>query len=575
MKLSDADRSISATFWRLGAIAGENVTCILNDLRLPPELYSIWEAYPWRLGEVFCYLRQTVMELTSYASVLTITAFTVERYLAICHPLLAHKISALSRAVKIIISIWIVSLLMAIPYAAHTRLYKSVYIPGTDIAIADSLVCSIPYHFLEGFMYYMFQVSTFLFFIGPVTVIIILYILIGVALRRSPLNRGTSEDASYSSVKNTSGCSLPHQPRKVVIRMLVAVTVAFIVCWAPFHAQRLMVLYVPKWTPELLLVQSHIFYVSGVLYFVSSTVNPILYNVISKRYRAAFKQIIFPCCFSHPAVQTLSMARHSERYSKSQALVVLKNGEDDVRMVFRQDSADPTTTYETIPLSQSRRRTLSTDEATLMGTNGDVRALSERTNRSHNATKKYKLASNGNGNFASCSKKICEESIPVGFVCCSGNPKTSTKRINRGRYEIGDDKKDASNALRKDEHFSGGANGADVGLVKTPLRSCLRQTRSSNPENFVIENPAIQKDNINQASPLQHNVSLGATHFSSPTSTVVPLSSPISERSSLSSNVNQAVLATNSEQLGQERKLTNGRVSFQGLLTNNHTKDFV
>lgn len=64
---------------------------------LPTELYSIWEAYPWRLGEAFCYLRQTMMEATSYASVLTITSFTVERYLAICHPLLAHKIAALSR----------------------------------------------------------------------------------------------------------------------------------------------------------------------------------------------------------------------------------------------------------------------------------------------------------------------------------------------------------------------------------------------------------------------------------------------------------------------------------------------
>ena len=43
----------------------------------------------------------------------------------------------------------------------------------------------------------------------------------------------------------------------------VAVTVAFIVCWAPFHAQRLMTIYVPHWTPHLLDVQSHIFYISG------------------------------------------------------------------------------------------------------------------------------------------------------------------------------------------------------------------------------------------------------------------------------------------------------------------------
>ena len=36
--------------------------------------------------------------------------------------------------------------------------------------------------------------------------------------------------------------------------------------------------------------------ISGVLYYVSSTVNPILYNVISRRYRVAFKETIFGPC---------------------------------------------------------------------------------------------------------------------------------------------------------------------------------------------------------------------------------------------------------------------------------------
>ncbi|KAK6985455.1 neuromedin-U receptor 2, partial [Biomphalaria glabrata] len=191
-------------------------------------------------------------------------------------------------AVKIIITIWTVSVGVALPYAVHTRIYYGVVIPGTDIPVPDSLICSIPQHFLSGFMYYMFQVSTFLFFIGPVTLIVILYIMIGIALRRSPLSRASSDEKRYSSMHSSS--SLPHQPRRVVIRMLVAVTAAFIICWAPFHTQRLMILYVSLWTPHMLAVQSHIFYISGVLYFVSSTVNPILYNVISKRYRAAFKQ---------------------------------------------------------------------------------------------------------------------------------------------------------------------------------------------------------------------------------------------------------------------------------------------
>lgn len=35
---------------------------------------------------------------------------------------------------------------------------------------------------------------------------------------------------------------------------------------------------------------------SGVLYFVSSTVNPILYNLMSKKYREAFKETLCRCC---------------------------------------------------------------------------------------------------------------------------------------------------------------------------------------------------------------------------------------------------------------------------------------
>ena len=43
----------------------------------------------------------------------------------------------------------------------------------------------------------------------------------------------------------------------------VAVVVAFFVCWAPFHAQRLMTIYIREWTTALLEIQSLLFYVSG------------------------------------------------------------------------------------------------------------------------------------------------------------------------------------------------------------------------------------------------------------------------------------------------------------------------
>ncbi|XP_059145448.1 tachykinin-like peptides receptor 86C [Physella acuta] len=85
-----------------------------------------------------------------------------------------------------------------------------------------------------------------------------------------------------------------------VLKLSFAVVIAFFVCWAPFHAQRLMTVYInpAEWTPELLLAQSHLFYISGVLYFLSCTVNPILYNLLSRKFRQAFKRTLCRCCFN-------------------------------------------------------------------------------------------------------------------------------------------------------------------------------------------------------------------------------------------------------------------------------------
>jgi hypothetical protein len=67
----------------------------------------------------------------------------------------------------------------------------------------------------------------------------------------------------------------------------------FFVSWAPFHAQRLIVLYVDgdltKWTFSLMAVQNVMYFSSGIFYYVSSVINPILYNIMSLKFRQAFR----------------------------------------------------------------------------------------------------------------------------------------------------------------------------------------------------------------------------------------------------------------------------------------------
>ena len=79
---------------------------------------------------------------------------------------------------------------------------------------------------------------------------------------------------------------------KLILFFLVSVVVLFFVSWAPFHFQRLGYVYF-KHLSFYRAVNQILFYLSGCFYFLSSTLNPILYNVMSAKYRNAFKTVVF------------------------------------------------------------------------------------------------------------------------------------------------------------------------------------------------------------------------------------------------------------------------------------------
>lgn len=76
----------------------------------------------------------------------------------------------------------------------------------------------------------------------------------------------------------------------------MAVVVAFFICWAPFHTQRLLSSFVNQSSSPPGLGQVLFFYVSGVLYYVSAVVNPILYHIMSLKFRQAFKDTLRRLC---------------------------------------------------------------------------------------------------------------------------------------------------------------------------------------------------------------------------------------------------------------------------------------
>lgn len=168
---------------------------VLSDLLvlalgLPVETYMFWSAYPWIFGETFCVVRTMAAETSTNASILTITAFTVERYVAICHPMRAKTMSSLSRAVKTVVVVWVVAGCCSIPIWIQFGVVYQLDDDGRPIA--DSALCSIRPDMTH--LQYFFEASSVIFFIIPMIIISVLYALIACSIRRSALNRACTED---------------------------------------------------------------------------------------------------------------------------------------------------------------------------------------------------------------------------------------------------------------------------------------------------------------------------------------------------------------------------------------------
>jgi len=129
-------------------------------------------------------------ETSTNASILTITAFTVERYVAICHPMRAKTMSSLSRAVKTIVLVWIVAGCCSVPIWIQFGVIYQLDADGRPIA--DSALCSIRPDMTH--LQHFFEASSVVFFIIPMIIISVLYALIACSIRRSTLDRASSDD---------------------------------------------------------------------------------------------------------------------------------------------------------------------------------------------------------------------------------------------------------------------------------------------------------------------------------------------------------------------------------------------
>ncbi|RCN51933.1 7 transmembrane receptor [Ancylostoma caninum] len=265
-------------------------------LGLPMELHTLVDfAYPYVFGEWFCKGRAYLIEFTSYASILVICSFTVERWLAICHPLRSRSSSKVCRAYITIIVMWAISAVAALPVGYIVKINRlplppwAMNQPWTGKVsddyetVKNTEFCAMDLG-EQQLQKHLICFAFLVFFLVPAFLITIMYSQIATRIASTDtLLWVNKKEARTKSTQN-------------MIKMLVSVVVSFFLCWLPFHMQRLLSLFISyhegNVSPAVGTLSTLVFYISGCCYYSNSATNPILYNVFSEKFRKAFMRTI-------------------------------------------------------------------------------------------------------------------------------------------------------------------------------------------------------------------------------------------------------------------------------------------
>lgn len=178
---------------------------------MPLEIYDLWQNYPFPFGEGGCYFKTFLFETVCFASILNVTALSVERYIAVVHPLKTRYLSTNQHAKRVITIVWVVSMLCAIP---NTSLHGIYYLPER---MEESAICTV----LKPLWIYnmVMQITTVCFYFVPMMVISMLYLVMGLHLGRERRQRSWKLGQKCSSSTRVK-INVESGRRRQVIKML-------------------------------------------------------------------------------------------------------------------------------------------------------------------------------------------------------------------------------------------------------------------------------------------------------------------------------------------------------------------
>ncbi|MEQ2225339.1 hypothetical protein ILYODFUR_016405 [Ilyodon furcidens] len=270
-----ADKKLhNATNFFIGNLAAGDLLMCLSCV--PMTVSYAFDSHGWAFGQPLCHLVPLLQCATVFASVLSLTAIAVDRYIVVAHPV--RKRISVWGCGAVTLCVWLLSLALAAPPSLYTR-YLDLRPSGIDLVVCEEFW---PDSGNLRLLYSCFILITS--YMIPLLSVSVSYCGITVSLKRYSVPGEPSSSQQRWS-----------QRRKKTFSLLVASVLAFALCWLPLQVLNLLLdldpefLIIGKRYINVLQVCCHLVAMSSACY------NPFIYASLHSKVRMHLKGYLFNC----------------------------------------------------------------------------------------------------------------------------------------------------------------------------------------------------------------------------------------------------------------------------------------
>ncbi|XP_063772031.1 type-1 angiotensin II receptor [Pseudophryne corroboree] len=264
----------------------------------------LWAAYTamhynWPFGSFLCKLASATITLNLYTTVFLLTCLSIDRYIAIVHPMRSRIRRTMVVARVICFTIWLIACLASLP----TFIYRTL----VPIKEANITVCA--------FFYSSNNSQTVLIGLGITKNVLGFFIPFMIILTSYTFIGKTLKDTFHTQRGKTRNDD--------IFKMIMAIVLVFFFCWLPHQVLTFLDILIQLEKIKSCHIQDIVdtgMPISICIAYLNSCLNPFLYGFFGKNFRKHFLQLlkyIPPNIRTHTSLKSLNTKMSTLSYRPS------------------------------------------------------------------------------------------------------------------------------------------------------------------------------------------------------------------------------------------------------------------